>query len=148
MDQNTEQSNHIHCKIEIIPDQNSTDPTLQIILDKHHPQITETTDQLIWKPSPEEQQFLKKIFDVFHRSTIPSSLDSFFKDLQTKEQYPSQTESDSQQKNHPCQEPPLQPVNTTETIEKTIEKHRTNNTNTDTPDETIDSIINKQKQQN
>jgi hypothetical protein len=148
MEQNTNQSNHIHCKIEIIPHERSTDPTLQIILDKHHPQISETPEQIIWKPSPEEQQFLKKIFNIFTTQTIPSSLDSFFEDLQTKEQYSSRTESDSQQKNHTCQEPPLPPVNTTETIEKTIEKHRTNNTNTDASDKSIDSIINKQKQKN
>lgn len=139
---NTEQ--HIHCKAEIIPHPTTHDLQLQIIIDKNHAHFTEGPTTLCWQPTAEEQHFLKKIFDLFnntHSLASSSSFDSFFDDLSNKQDSPEKPVSQHQ----PCQkqQPPQQ--NTAETIEKTIEKHQANTTNTDSPDEKINHIINKQK---
>ncbi len=135
---------YIHCKAEIIPHPITHDLQLQIIIDKNHAQFSEEPNTLSWQPTTEEQQFLKKVFNLFNTTNSSQSssfFDSFFDDLSKKQDSSEKTISEHQ----PGQKQQQPPQHTAETIEKTIEKHKPNTTDTDSADEKINHIIDKQK---
>lgn len=131
----------IYCKAELIPHPITHDPQLQIIIDKNQSHFTDEPNTLKWQPSSEEQQFLKKVFELFNTTTPSDTFESFFDNLTEKQHHTDESKSTNQ--SFQKQQPP--PQNTAETIEKTIEKHRQQPTDTDSSEEKINHIINKQK---